>query len=52
MDEQQYCRIIYGLKLKVKNLRTCLCPQLEYQHRGKFYSVLDDIQELIDDYEN
>ena len=51
MEEQQYSRLIYGLKLKVKTIKHLLCNTKKRELRNKFILLEDDIQSLIDDYE-
>lgn len=53
MEEEQYRKIIYGMRLKLRRIRQDLCDELrEGKMRRRLISLDDDISALIGDYES
>ena len=52
MEQRRYCAIIYGLKLRLKNMRQNIgCEYIQDKTRKIYFEMLNDIEELIKDYE-
>jgi len=52
MEANRYYALIIGMKLKLKNLELKFCEDKRIKFRKNIFSLYEDIDELITDYNN